>query len=99
MSSPVIPATPGTLDALVTEYLRVLAGERGASVHTLRAYGRELHGFAAWIAGTFNPKAMATIAHKAVGIPITGKQPMANPSARVKASRCGEIPACNDAMS
>jgi len=39
------------LDALVTEYLRVLAGERGASVHTLRAYGRELHGFAAWIAG------------------------------------------------
>ena len=51
MSSPVIPATPGMLDALVTEYLRVLAGERGASVHTLRAYGRELHGFAAWIAG------------------------------------------------
>jgi integrase/recombinase XerC len=36
------------LDALVSEYLRVLAGERGASEHTLRAYQRELHNFAAW---------------------------------------------------
>jgi len=37
------------LDALVAEYLRVLANERGASAHTLRAYHRELHNFAAWI--------------------------------------------------
>jgi integrase/recombinase XerC len=29
--------------------MRVLAGERGASPHTLRAYERELHGFTAWI--------------------------------------------------
>jgi integrase/recombinase XerC len=48
-------ATNGTilgvsLDLLVAEYLRVLANERGASEHTLRAYQRELHGFAAWVA-------------------------------------------------
>ncbi len=35
---------------LVDAYLRVLANERGASAHTLRAYQRELHGFAAWLA-------------------------------------------------
>ena len=29
----------------------MLANERGASTHTLRAYQRELHGFAAWLAG------------------------------------------------
>jgi integrase/recombinase XerC len=51
MSSPAEPQTASTVDSLVTEYLRVLAGERGASAHTLRAYERELHGFAAWIAG------------------------------------------------
>jgi integrase/recombinase XerC len=38
-------ATPS---ALVDAYLQVLANERGASVHTLRAYQRELHGFADW---------------------------------------------------
>jgi integrase/recombinase XerC len=36
-----------SLDSLVNEYLAVLANERGASEHTLRAYQRELHGFAA----------------------------------------------------
>jgi len=30
----------------VEDYLRVLANERGASAHTLRAYQRELRGFA-----------------------------------------------------
>ncbi len=45
-SAAVVVATP--LDALVADYLRVLANERGASVHTLRAYERELHDFAAW---------------------------------------------------
>jgi integrase/recombinase XerC len=43
-------AGSASLDALVEEYLRVLANERGASAHTLRAYQRELHGFAAFIA-------------------------------------------------
>ena len=42
--------TPSVLDALVSGYLRMLANERGASSHTLRAYERELHGFADWIA-------------------------------------------------
>ena len=41
------------LQSLVEEYLRVLMNERGASVHTLRAYGRELCGFAAWSAERF----------------------------------------------
>jgi integrase/recombinase XerC len=36
---------------LVDEYLRVLNAERGASAHTLRAYRRELHDFAAWLHG------------------------------------------------
>jgi len=39
-----------SLSSLVGEYLRVLANERGASAHTLRAYRRELEGFAAHIA-------------------------------------------------
>ena len=47
MSGPVLARS---LDALVADYLRVLTNERGASIHTLRAYERELHGFAAWVA-------------------------------------------------
>ena len=43
------PAAGGTLSVLVLEYLRVLSGERGASAHTLRAYERELLGFAAFL--------------------------------------------------
>jgi len=35
--------------ALVDAYLHVLSAERGASTHTLRAYRRELRGFAAWL--------------------------------------------------
>ena len=38
------------LDSLVADYLRVLANERGASAHTIRAYERELRGFTAYIA-------------------------------------------------
>ena len=33
-----------------TPICAMLANERGASAHTLRAYQRELHGFAAWLA-------------------------------------------------
>ena len=36
--------------ALVDAYLHVLSAERGSSLHTLRAYRRELHGFATWLA-------------------------------------------------
>ncbi len=45
-AAPSIAASPG---ALADAYLEVLSGERGASEHTLRAYQRELHLFAAWI--------------------------------------------------
>ncbi|HME57942.1 MAG TPA: tyrosine recombinase XerC [Terracidiphilus sp.] len=38
------------LDSLVADYLRVLANERGASAHTIRAYERELRGFTVYIA-------------------------------------------------
>jgi integrase/recombinase XerC len=41
---------PTPLAALVNEYLRVLQNERGSSAHTLRAYRRELIGFAIYIA-------------------------------------------------
>ena len=46
-------ATGTSLKALVDEYLRVLANERGASAHTLRAYHRELTDFAGYVAKTF----------------------------------------------
>jgi integrase/recombinase XerC len=39
-----------SVSALVGEFLRMLANERGSSMHTLRAYDRELHNFAAFIA-------------------------------------------------
>jgi len=44
------PPSVATIAALVEDYLRVLANERGASAHTLRAYQRELRGFAAFLA-------------------------------------------------
>ncbi len=50
MTDSAAAATPTTLDALVRGYLHMLANERGASAHTVRAYQRELHGFAAWAA-------------------------------------------------
>lgn len=37
------------LGELVREYLSVLANQRGASPHTLRAYERELENFSAWL--------------------------------------------------
>ncbi len=43
-------AEPSSLDSLVNAYMSVLSNERGASAHTLRAYRRELHGFAAYMA-------------------------------------------------
>jgi integrase/recombinase XerC len=43
-------AAATALHALVGDYLRVLANERGSSAHTLRAYQRELHSFADYIA-------------------------------------------------
>jgi integrase/recombinase XerC len=47
-SQPVAPLSE--LGRLVSEYLHMLANERGASAHTLRAYQRELFGFTAYMA-------------------------------------------------
>jgi integrase/recombinase XerC len=56
MSAAAVPILTPTLDSLVADYLRVLANERGASAHTLRAYQRELHGFTAYIAERYGPE-------------------------------------------
>ena len=53
----------GSLAGLVDEYLRVLANERGASAHTLRAYRRELEGFATWMLETYAEIAVDRIEH------------------------------------
>jgi integrase/recombinase XerC len=50
MSAVPAPVLATPLDHLVADYLRVLANERGASAHTLRAYHRELLAFSAYIA-------------------------------------------------
>jgi len=53
MSARATAAISPSLEALVLGYLSVLLNEVGSSAHTLRAYERELHGFAAWIAKTY----------------------------------------------
>ena len=55
MSASTVSIANSTLDSLAGEYMRVLANERGASAHTLRAYGRELHNFAVFIVERFGP--------------------------------------------
>ncbi len=50
MSASHAPAIESSLSQLVEGFIKVLANERGASAHTLRAYERELHGFASWAA-------------------------------------------------
>ena len=56
-------AVAAPLAELVDEYMRVLANERGASAHTLRAYRRELQSFAAWMRESFAETAVAQIEH------------------------------------
>jgi integrase/recombinase XerC len=64
MSATSAPEIAPSLGLLVADFLRVLANERGASAHTLRAYERELAGFAAWVAERFGPEAdVARIEH------------------------------------
>lgn len=58
-----LPALVASLAGLVDDYLRVLANERGASAHTLRAYRRELEGFAGWIGETYAGIAVNQIEH------------------------------------
>ncbi len=49
MSRPPLASESG-LHPLVSDYLRMLANERAASSHTLRAYARELRGFTTYLA-------------------------------------------------
>jgi integrase/recombinase XerC len=63
MSAPAAPSGASCIDELVESYLRVLANERGASAHTLRAYQRELHGFTAWLAKHKSGLSIAEIEH------------------------------------
>jgi integrase/recombinase XerC len=44
-----VRAEAASLAALVSDFLRVLENERGASMHTSRAYARELRGFSEWV--------------------------------------------------
>jgi integrase/recombinase XerC len=55
MSATAEPAIFLPFDSLVADYLGVLANERGVSNHTLRAYRRELHDFAAFLAPSCGP--------------------------------------------
>ncbi len=48
MSATAANAADPPLSVLVGNYLHMLANERGASAHTMRAYERELRDFAAW---------------------------------------------------
>ena len=54
-------ATP--LSTLASDFLRVLANERGASAHTMRAYRRELSGFAEWMADQYSDLDLVAIEH------------------------------------
>jgi len=64
MSASTVPVVAPPLTALVDDYLRMLANERGASAHTLRAYQRELHGFAAYVASAYgNDQTVDRIEH------------------------------------
>jgi len=57
-------ASPAAVtNSLMDAYLQVLANERGASAHTLRAYVRELRGFAAWLAERGGAPEVAQIEH------------------------------------
>src|SRR5579863_7598045 len=61
--SPVSAQDNSHVDALVRAYLQMLANERGASMHTLRAYERELHGFAGWLGKPGGVSDVAQIEH------------------------------------
>lgn len=52
-----------SLESLVEDYLHMLANERGASAHTLRAYERELRGFASWAAKHCSQAGIESIEH------------------------------------
>lgn len=49
MSAEIADAAGSPLQSLASDYLKVLANERGSSAHTLRAYQRELASFVQWL--------------------------------------------------
>jgi integrase/recombinase XerC len=49
MSAEAANAAGSPFQSLATDYLKVLANERGSSAHTLRAYRRELASFVQWL--------------------------------------------------
>lgn len=49
MKTPTAPADPSPVSSLACEFLSMLVFERNVSEHTLRAYRRELHDFAAYL--------------------------------------------------
>lgn len=54
----------GNARSLAAEYLKVLEQERGASAHTLRAYTREVHAFAAFLCDLLGENvAIAAVEH------------------------------------
>jgi integrase/recombinase XerC len=57
------PAGISPLDELVADYLNMLANERSASAHTLRAYRRELENFSAWMRESYAECAIDRIEH------------------------------------
>ena len=59
MSAATVPQPLTTLEVLAADYLHMLANERGASAHTLRAYERELNGFTAFIAERYGKEQTA----------------------------------------
>jgi integrase/recombinase XerC len=63
MSTTATQAADPPLSVLVSSYLHMLANERGASAHTLRAYERELHDFAAWAAENCGDCSVRSIEH------------------------------------
>ncbi len=52
-----VPFKGGSFFELAERYLAMLRDERGASEHTLRAYTREVHGFAAFLSETLGEDA------------------------------------------
>jgi len=64
MSDSVVFAIAPSLTSLVDDYLGVLANERRASTHTLRAYRRELQGFADFVTQRYgSDKSVEAIEH------------------------------------
>ena len=63
MSASAKSSVESSLTALVDDFLRMLENERGASTHTMRAYRRELDGFAAWMNTKYPKFKVAQIDH------------------------------------